>query len=250
MWINAGLLFVAGKCFGVYWLWKQNRRIVQVATFAFGWVGMNPREWDTSLEASLNPPRGITRFSAGGMALLGGAILLWGIARRFPHPLAAGWCGMVGLVLMLHFGLFRMLADYWRTRGHAVVPLMNEPAHARTIAEFWGQRWNRAFRDLVHPLVLRPLHRRYGPTPVLLACFVVSGLVHELVISVPAGAGYGLPFGYFMLQAAGQLIERRYHLRSWFFTHAFTLLPVGLLFHPPFVRQVMLPFFQTIGALP
>jgi alginate O-acetyltransferase complex protein AlgI len=39
-------------------------------------------------------------------------------------------------------------------------------------------------------------------------------------------------------------------LRRWLRTHAFTLLPVFILFHPPFVERVMVPFFQFIGALP
>ncbi|TLD72618.1 hypothetical protein FEM03_00645 [Phragmitibacter flavus] len=246
MWIVAGLLFAVGKTISAWWLWKITHRPLQVAAFAFGWVGMNPQEWNAP--AQRRPL--VRQTGAGVIALLLGVLLLWGIARLLPHPLAAGWCGMVGLVLILHFGLFRLLADFWQTQGHAVQPLMNRPAAAMTLAEFWGKRWNRAFRDLAHPLVLLPVHRRFGAVPALLACFAVSGIVHELVISIPAGAGYGLPFGYFMLQAVGQLIERRFRLRSWFFTHAFTLLPVGLLFHPPFVSRVMLPFFKTIGALP
>jgi hypothetical protein len=78
--------------------------------------------------------------------------------------------------------------------------------------------------------------------------------VHELVISVPAGAGYGLPTAYFLVQAAGLIMERRYcklpttikHLR----TVLFTAVPAFFPFHPPFVEGVMVPFFRAIGALP
>ena len=86
------------------------------------------------------------------------------------------------------------------------------------------------------------------------AVFLVSGLAHELVISVPAGAGYGGPTAYFALQAVGLTLERGcplksgwiWRLRAWLFL----LLPLPLLFHPPFVMNVCHPFFQTIGALP
>jgi alginate O-acetyltransferase complex protein AlgI len=88
--------------------------------------------------------------------------------------------------------------------------------------------------------------------------FAVSGLAHELVISVPAGGGYGLPTAYFLLQALGITLERRVfknirattRLPRWIFTHAFTVLPAFFLFHPPFVERVMVPFFHAIGALP
>jgi hypothetical protein len=33
------------------------------------------------------------------------------------------------------------------------------------------------------------------------------------------------------------------------FTYAALILPVGLLFHPPFVRVVYVPFLRAIGAL-
>ena len=197
-----------------------------------------------------------------------GAVLLWGVARWFTHPLAAGWVGMVGLILLLHFGTFGLLAAAWRANGIPVTPIMRFPVGAASLSEFWGRRWNLAFRDLAHRVVFAPVSHRWGHKAALWASFAASGLAHELVISVPAGAGYGLPTSYFLLQALGVTLERSAgtpvrnelktadksvrapFLRRWLRTHAFTVLPAFILFHPPFVERVMVPFFRVIGALP
>jgi alginate O-acetyltransferase complex protein AlgI len=78
----------------------------------------------------------------------------------------------------------------------------------------------------------------------MLVVFLASGLVHEMLLSVPAGGGYGLCTLYFAAQAAGMLLERR--RRSRLLTSAFVLVPLPLLFHAPFLREVLLPFLEVI----
>ena len=101
------------------------------------------------------------------------------------------------------------------------------------------------------------MRRPLGLNGAMLVVFLASGLIHELVISVPAHGGYGLPTLYFLIQGAGVLLEhsavgRRLHLRrrfaGWCFTLGFVALPVFWLFHPPFVMRVILPFLHVIGA--
>jgi hypothetical protein len=88
--------------------------------------------------------------------------------------------------------------------------------------------------------------------------FLVSGLIHDLVISVPARGGYGLPTAYFLLQSAGITVEhsrlgKHFSLgrgvRGWLFMALFLVAPVFWLFHPWFVLRVMLPFMHAIRAL-
>jgi hypothetical protein len=268
MWILAAAWFGLGKAMMVR---TMRGRLVgmELAGFLFGWVGMDARPFVVLHDKEpgrLAPVK--HRMTGAGCpgSLVGtaaqiflGVALLWVVARYFTAPLAQGWCGMMGLILLLHFGLFRALAHFWRMLGIGVTPIMNNPVAATSLAEFWGRRWNRAFRDLVHPFVFRPVARRWGKTAALWTCFLVSGFVHDLIISVSAGAGYGLPTAYFLLQAAGIIWERRLFragptktslLPRWLFTHAFTALPAFFLFHPPFVERVMVPFFHAIGALP
>jgi hypothetical protein len=166
------------------------------------------------------------------------------------EPHLAAWTALVGIVFTLHFGLFHLLALAWQAVGVRAVPIMDAPVRATSLAEFWGRRWNRAFRDLAHAYVFRPLVRRYGPTPATWATFLVSGLVHDLVISVPAGGGFGLPTAYFLVQGLGHALERSplgrrlglgTGVRGWLFCLAVTAGPVGLLLHRPFLEHVVVP---------
>ncbi len=172
--------------------------------------------------------------------------------------LLAGWIGMVGFIFMLHFGLFALLSLFWRGQGIDAAPLMKCPIAANSLHDFWGRRWNAGFHDIVFGLFFVPLARRFGTATAALGTFFISGLLHELVITVPAGAGYGLPTLYFTLQGVGLMIERRRMraacrlTRSWpgrVFAWAFVVLPIFALFPPVFVERVMIPFFQTLHAL-
>ena len=179
-----------------------------------------------------------------------GAVVLFGVARFANHSLLTGWIGMIGFVLILHFGLFHLLAIAWRAAGLDAEPIMEAPLSSKSVSEFWGRRWNGAFNRLALDFVFRPLACRRGTRIATLAAFLVSGLIHELVISLPASAGYGLPTAYFLLQGIGILTERALpQIRGQIFTIVIIAVPAFWLFHPPFVRNVILPFMKAIGAL-
>jgi hypothetical protein len=165
---------------------------------------------------------------------------------------------MIGIVLLLHFGLFHLLALAWRRAGVNATPLMCRPLASTSLADFWSGRWNTAFNAVARDLVFRPLAPRLGGTAALIVVFLVSGLVHEAVISLPARAGYGLPTAYFALQAMGVALERSawgrrlglgHGIRGWSFVMVCAGLPAFFLFHPPFVRNVILPMLDAIGAM-
>jgi hypothetical protein len=188
-----------------------------------------------------------------------GIVLLWFVARAAVpvSPLLAGWLGMVGAVLMLHCGIFHLLSAGWRSVGVNAMPLMRNPLRSCSLAEFWGRRWNTAFHDLASRFTFRPLRPLVGPARAALLVFVASGVIHELVISLPARGGYGLPTAYFVLQGLGVAGERspvghRLGLgrgwRGWLFTVFATAGPAYWLFPPVFVRSVILPMLAVIGA--
>jgi alginate O-acetyltransferase complex protein AlgI len=257
MWLTGLGLFLAGK-------WAVRRRIRQrdhsiwprwkEAAWYLLWPGMNVADFTPSAR-----PRHVFPWKSLLRTTLG-AVLIWGFARKFSDPLAAGCCGMIGLILMMHFGVFAWLAAFWQSFGLRAIPIMDRPAAAVSLSDFWGHRWNRAFRDLAHPFVFAPAAKVCGAKMASWLSFGISGLAHELMISVPARAGYGLPTAYFLAQSLGIALEKVFFKKGeahgarriprWLFTHTFTALPAFFLFHPPFVRHVMVPFFKVIGALP
>lgn len=180
-------------------------------------------------------------------------LLLWtAIAPRMmsASETVAGWVALTGVALSLHFGVFHLLALFWRHQGRAVVPIMNAPGRATSLSDFWSRRWNLAFRDYAHFALFAPLTRRMSASCAILIGYLFSGLIHELAISVPAEGGYGLPTLYFGIQGCGVLLEHRLRrsqpaLRSsvtgWMWTMGFTVGPVYVLFHPAFIHRVVVP---------
>ena len=92
----------------------------------------------------------------------------------------------------------------------------------------------------------------------MFVAFLGSGLIHDLVISLPAQGGYGLPTAYFVLQALGLAVERSSFGQSlglgkgfagWSFTLLVAAGPAFWLFHPPFVTRIVVPFMAAMGAV-
>jgi hypothetical protein len=188
---------------------------------------------------------------ATGMAVF--LVLPVSVAAR--HPIAAGLFLVGGMMLVLHFGLFRLLSLIWRSAGVDAAPIMKQPVFAASLADFWSRRWNLAFRDAAHRRVFRPLVPIVGCRWAMAAVFIVSGVVHDLVISVPARAGLGLPMLYFAIQGAALGLERSRLGRSLglgrgaagrVFAAVAVLLPVLFLFHPAFLSRVMIPMFRSL----
>ena len=228
--------------------------------YLFAWPGMDAPAFLRGPSRGVVVPRPVEWLFAAGKLLLG-AVLLWGFTRFVPTdiPLAVSWVGMAGIVFVLHFGTFHLLSCAWRAIGIEAKPLMNWPILSQSVSEYWGRRWNRAFRDLAHRFLFQPLTARFGARWGLAAGFLFSGVVHDVVISLPAGGGYGLPTLFFVLQAGAMLLERSSFgrllgLGAGWRGRAFTALtilgPAPLLFHPWFIGRVVLPFLQAIGAIP
>jgi len=259
MWTIAFTLFATFKWLS--WMHRPGRSVpVSPArrwAYFVGWVGLDADEFFAP-PCPVPPPRWHEWGLAAGKTV-SGAVLLWGVVPwvHATVPLATGVVGIVGLALFLHFGLFHVLALAWRVAGTPVVPIMRAPLAATSLADFWGRRWNRAYRHVSHAAFFRPCVRQLGLTGGTLAAFGISGVVHDLVISIPARGGYGGPTIYFLLQGLALLVEklppvagalRRQRWAGWCWTVVMVVGPLRLLFHHPFLMNVIDPFLLAIGA--
>jgi hypothetical protein len=222
------------------------------ADYLLTWVGMDPLPF--SQKSQVRSQRAYPYLFSGLLNLLMGVFFIWA-AEIVPSRIwiLQGWMICMGLAFVLHFGLFRILVGVHRIRGFDVEPIMQNPLMAKTISEFWGGRWNVAFKQLVYPFVYRPLKNRMGPALGLSVTFLLSGLIHEVAISLPAKGGGGLPTLYFLLQPVGIFFERTGFYASLapflqrIVTYVFVAGPAFILFHPQFMRIVILPFGRALG---
>lgn len=260
MWLISAAIYSSFK-----WLaWETSR--LPIATTArklawwLGWMGMDPARFLSSDPPTTERRPNLAEWVYAARNTLGGAGLyatgVFLFSRGWLY--AGGWCGMFGTVLVMHFGLFHVISCAWRAAGVNALPIMDRPLTSASLGEFWGRRWNRAFRDAGYAALFQPVAKRWGATAAMVAVFLFSGVIHEAGISVPAGGGYGLPTLYFVVQAVMLTAQnsdwgRRMGLGRGRRGHVFTMLvvfgPLGILFHPPFVYEVIVPMMQTLVSL-
>lgn len=234
--------------------------------FALGWPGMQP-----STFADVPGPSKDRRFELlkrGGINLAAGVLLVtsaWAVGSAVSSSfsaearvLTATLLLLPGISLIFHFGLFNLLAGLWRSAGADCHALFRAPLRSTSLSEFWGRRWNLAFSEMTALIVFRPLKNLVGTRTAMLTAFLFSGVLHELAISVPVKACYGLPFLYFVLHAIAMQVESLLGQRNstwlanprtgWWWTLLWLLVPLPILFHPPFLAGCVWPLIGLTAA--
>lgn len=149
--------------------------------------------------------------SACVLALYYQAFWHW-IAPLSPPAWIIGYLGVP--VLLLFSSLFvGTLTVLWLPAEGLLPPLHDRPVLARGVADFWGRRWNLWFSDWFRHALFVPLRGR--PVLAVVVVFFVSGLMHEWVVNAPlylvnGRRLFGSMMVYFLLQAVGMLVERRW----------------------------------------
>jgi alginate O-acetyltransferase complex protein AlgI len=253
------LTFTAMKVIAVAESYKGKKLTLtfkQWFVFATGWAGMRAEPFETLGAKALPNAWAMIRFGVSRAAMGVGLILLAHLIVSFHFNQDVTYAVvsvmlLVGLSLILHFGLLSVGAGSWRLSGVNAYFLFKQPAHALSLTEFWSKRWNLAFTEMTSIAIFRPLRKKTGPAIALMLAFIFSGLLHELALSAPVNHGYGLPLLYFIIQGLLVLVEKALASRNILFlnnkivAHTWVffwlVVPAPLLFHTQFIQQIVWP---------
>jgi Membrane bound O-acyl transferase family len=221
------------------------------------WFGMRPRLFERLFT---KPLHGAGKLLGKGVSrILVGLFLLY-LSKQTSQSLGnmyflTALLALVGLSFVLHFGILNISTAFWRLGGIDVRELFRAPYQARSLQEFWGKRWNMAFSEMTAIIVYKPLKTKLGNQIALIASFLLSGILHEIAISLPVGAGFGLPLLYFVLQSFAMQIENKiawikqltsHHILSHVWVFCWLVLPMPFLFHEKFIQEVVFPLRDLI----
>jgi hypothetical protein len=183
--------------------------------------------------------------------LLFGALVLsywifgWLVRAGHIRGIALSYCAAPVLVLMAET-LVAFMTVLWLPSGRVLPSIHNRPWLARSVADFWGHRWNLWASDWFRYAIFQPLRSR--PVFALILAFAVSGFLHEWVINVPlyfvtGRVLFGTMMLYFLLQGVGVLVERRFKKHPGFmvaFVWLVVLAPAPLVINEGLLRTLHL----------
>jgi len=171
----------------------------------------------------------------------------WQLVRGFQiHGILLSYLA-VPLLLLIGESLVAIMNLFLLPRGYLLPALHCRPWAARSIANFWGNRWNLWASDWFRYVIFGRLRRR--PMFALFLVFAASGIMHECVANVPLYCVTGrILFGtmmvYFLLQAIGILVERHFlngHPRLMVtFVWLVVLVPSPLVLNEGYLRALQL----------
>ena len=220
----------------VYAEWASEQRLsaVRYGIFALFWFGMDPGSFKNR-RAGLSWKNDM---KVGLMLMLVGLLgcwLVWFMAWRQIFVL------FLPMSIGFHFGALRVLKGCLRMAGFPVRTLFPNVLDATGIGDFWSRRWNVGYSQMMQRLVGRPVESIAGSNAGVVAIFLISGLLHELAITLPVRSGCGLPTLYFLMHGLLTQWEKKCGLSLGKIPALLIVaLPLGLLFPPAFQQQVIL----------
>jgi hypothetical protein len=131
-------------------------------------------------------------------------------------PWLQGYLAVIPFWLMLE-AVQTLLQILWLPTGRLVPQINVYPFLSRSVVEFWGKRWNMLFGDWLYEICFRKFSR--NPNIGIFFAFLISSLLHELLVSVPYLLVYkeslfGLMTAYFGIQAVAVIVQRVIGLTS------------------------------------
>jgi len=147
------------------------------------------------------------------------AALLTLLQTRHPHSTEMSLLRLAAGVALLYAGaafIFELSALLCLVAGYSLPLMHRSPIAARSVGEFWSQRWNIITSAWLRTFVFWPLARRHFAGVGVLGCFLVSGAFHGW----PMLAGLGTfaaasTVVFFVIQGVVVLAERRLSIHTW-----------------------------------
>jgi len=154
----------------------------------------------------------------GGVHALLGAIGLLaaaGAEERTATGMVLRWAGGALAVYGLAGGIADLVRAAYALGGLQVPPIQRHPIAARSLREFWGERWNRVVGTWLRRSIYLPLARRGRPAVALLATFLVSAALHlYMTLAATTWLMGALMFAFFVAQGMLTLLESRVPARA------------------------------------
>lgn len=227
----------------VYRAWGGRLSWPRYLIFSLGWFGMDPgsfarRRADLSWRADVGWGLGLMVVGTVG------AMLVWAMEWRQILVM------FVPMSLGFHFGALRVLKGGLRRAGFPVRTLFPNLLKAKGVGDFWSRRWNVGYSQMMQRVVGRPAGRLLGRRAGTFAVFLGSGLLHELAITLPVRAGYGLPTAFFVGHGLMVLLEEKSGRSFGKFPALFAVaVPLGILFPPAFQKEVIARFLHFFDLI-
>ena len=192
-------------------------------------------------------PAFFLRAGLGFGALVLCYVIYWQFVPAFHlRGLVLSYLAVPAVVLMME-AVVAIVTVLWLPGGRLLPRIHRQPWAARSVADFWGRRWNLWMSDWFREVIFQRMRRR--PRLAMWLVFSVSGLLHEyglnLTLWLVTGRNlFGTMMIYFLLQAVGLQLERRFlknHPRAnVVFTWLVVVGPVPLVFHESMLRSIHL----------
>ena len=209
--------------------------------FSFLWFGMQPKAWVGKLRTREWKSHVRAGLLAMGLGAVGLSLYVFFDGSFLP-------LSFIFMSLMFHYGVLRLNTAFWRWVGFPVRTLFRNPIATTGFKDFWGARWNLGYSQMMARAVQKPLTPKFGSKGAIFAVFLVSGLFHELAITVPAMQGYGLPTLFFLFHGIAILLEKKPHRLIGALCLLTLVVGLPILFPPRFVNEIIRPVEEAWKA--
>lgn len=215
------------------WVKSEKLPLPRYLIFSFLWFGMDPGTFRFK-----NPKlKWKSDIAIGSVLTIIGLCGAWLVARLAWQNIIIMF---IPLSLGFHFGVLRILKGTLRYFGFPVRTLFPNLLETNGIADFWSRRWNIGYSQMMQRIVGRPIEAIAGKSAGVMAVFFISGLLHEVAITLPVMSGFGLPTLYFTLHGFLTLLEKKWNRPLGKIpTLICVILPLSCLFPGKFQTEVI-----------